>query len=141
QEQQPQGLRKANEDKTDNYRLDRWYVVRQAEFSDPFRDQNVKTPEPKSDHRDAAESDHIGEDSSLHGHLLPLPPPAAMGIGGALVHSLSRTRDRRRQCGLLAPRECSTLAKPLALGLCLVADIYSRIGACGVATSKSLETK
>ena len=62
QEQQPQGLRKANQDKTDNYCLDRRYVIPQAEFSGPFRDQNVKTPEPKSDHRDAAESDHIGED-------------------------------------------------------------------------------
>src|SRR5262245_59141276 len=38
--------------------------------SDPFPDQNVKLPEPKSDHRDAAESDHIDEDSSLHDQLL-----------------------------------------------------------------------
>ena len=74
-EQQPQGLRKANQGKTDSYCLDRRHVIPQAEFSGPFRDQNVKTPERKSDHRDAAESDHIGEDSSLHGQLLPLPPP------------------------------------------------------------------
>src|SRR5262249_27636189 len=73
-EQQPQGLRKANQGKTDSYCLDRQYVIPQAKSSDPFRDQNVKTPEPKSDHRDAAESDHIGEDSSVHGQLLPLPP-------------------------------------------------------------------
>src|SRR5262249_26201765 len=39
--------------------------------SDPFPDQNVNLPEPKSDHRDAAESDHIDEDSSLHDELLP----------------------------------------------------------------------
>jgi hypothetical protein len=33
--------------------------------------QNVKTPEPKSDHRDAADTDHIGKDLS-HGQLLRL---------------------------------------------------------------------
>src|SRR6516225_11331274 len=71
-EQQPQGLRKANEGKTDSYCLDRRYVIPQAEFSDPFRDQNVKTPEPKSDHRDAAESDHVGEDGSVHGQTPPV---------------------------------------------------------------------
>src|SRR6516162_4666041 len=39
--------------------------------SDPFPDQDVKLPEPKSDHRNAAESNRIGEDSSPHGQLLP----------------------------------------------------------------------
>jgi hypothetical protein len=58
-EQQPQALRKANQDKTDSYCLDRQYVLPQAEFTDH---QNVKTPEPKSDHRDAADTDHIGKD-------------------------------------------------------------------------------
>ena len=62
QEQQLQGPRKAYQDKTESYCLDRRQVIPQAEFSDPFPDQNVKTPEPKSDHGDAAESDHIGED-------------------------------------------------------------------------------
>jgi hypothetical protein len=62
-EQQPQALRKANQDKTDSYCLDRQYVLPQAEFTDH---QNVKTPEPKSDHRDAADTDHIGKDLS-HG--------------------------------------------------------------------------
>jgi GDP-mannose 4,6 dehydratase len=84
QEQQLQGPRKANQDKTDSYGLDRRYVIPQAKFSDPFPDQNVKAPEPNNDHRDAAKSDHIGEDSSLHGQLLPLPPPIARRIGGAL---------------------------------------------------------
>src|SRR6516162_2546297 len=68
-EQQPQALRKANQDKTDSYCLDRQYVLPQAEFTDQ---QNVKTPEPKSDHRDAADADHIGKDLS-HGQLLRLP--------------------------------------------------------------------
>src|SRR5262249_25381578 len=68
-EQQPQALRKANQDKTDSYCLDRQYVLPQAEFTDH---QNVKTPEPKSDHRDAADTDHIGKDLS-HGQLLRLP--------------------------------------------------------------------
>jgi hypothetical protein len=67
-EQQPQALRKANQDKTDSYCLDRQYVLPQAEFTDH---QNVKTPEPKSDHRDAADTDHIGKDLS-HGQLLRL---------------------------------------------------------------------
>jgi hypothetical protein len=71
-EQRPQGLHKTTEDKTDGYCFDRQYVIPQAEFTDH---QNVKTPEPKSDHRDAAETDHIGKDSSLPGKLLPLPPP------------------------------------------------------------------
>ena len=75
QEQQLQGPRKANQEKT---------VIPQAKFSDPFTDQNVKTPEPKNYHRDAAESDYIGEDNSLHGQLLPLPLPIARRIGGAL---------------------------------------------------------
>src|SRR5262249_26047487 len=52
-EQQPQGLRNANQAKTDSYCLDRRYVIAQA-ACDPFSDQNVKTPEPKGDHRDAA---------------------------------------------------------------------------------------
>jgi hypothetical protein len=47
QEQQLQGPRKANQDKTDSYGLDRRYVIPQAKFSDPFPDQNVKAPEPK----------------------------------------------------------------------------------------------
>ena len=68
-EQQPQALRQANQDKTDGYCLDRQYVLPQAEFTDH---QNVKTPEPKSDHRDAADTDHIGKDVS-HGQLLRLP--------------------------------------------------------------------
>jgi hypothetical protein len=68
-EQQPQALRKTNQDKTDSYCLDRQYVLPQAEFTDH---QNVKTPEPKSDHRDAADTDHIGKDVS-HGQLLLLP--------------------------------------------------------------------
>src|SRR6516164_9119 len=37
--------------------------------SDPFPDQNVKLPEPRSDHRDAAESDHI-DDELLPSHLI-----------------------------------------------------------------------
>jgi hypothetical protein len=68
-EQQPQALRKANQDKTDSYCLDRQYVLPQAEFTDH---QNVKTPEPKSDHRGAADTDHIGKDLS-HGQFLRLP--------------------------------------------------------------------
>ena len=57
-----------NQAETDSYCLDRRYVIpHQAAFNDPFLDQNVKTPKPKGDHRDTAESDHIGEDSSLHG--------------------------------------------------------------------------
>src|SRR5262245_9871938 len=79
-EQQPQALRKANQDKTDSYCLDRQYVLPQAEFTDH---QNVKTPEPKSDHRDAADTDHIGKDLS-HGQLLRLPTDSQGEIGGAL---------------------------------------------------------
>src|SRR5437667_10009088 len=45
QEQQLQGPRKANQDKTESYCLDRRQVIPQAEFRDPFPDQNVKTPE------------------------------------------------------------------------------------------------
>src|SRR5205823_13344103 len=95
QEQQLQGPRKANQDKTESYCLDRRQVIPQAEFSDPFPDQNVKAPEPNNDHRDAAESDHIGEDSSLHGQLLPLPPPIAMGIGGALRNSVKHSSAKQ----------------------------------------------
>jgi hypothetical protein len=46
QEQQLQGPRKGNQDKTDSYGLDRRYVIPQAKFGDPFPDQNVKAPGP-----------------------------------------------------------------------------------------------
>ena len=77
QEQQLQGPRKANQDKTDSYGLDRRYVIPQAKLSDPFPDQNVKAPEPNNYHRDAAERDHIAKDNSLHGQLLPIAAPIA----------------------------------------------------------------
>jgi len=66
-EQELQDPRKANQDKTDSYCLDRRCVIPEAEFRGPFPDQIVMTPESPNDHRDAEESDHIGEDSSLHG--------------------------------------------------------------------------
>src|SRR5215831_8436080 len=66
-EQELQDPRKANQDKTDSYCLDRRCVIPQAEFRGPFPDQIVMTPESPNDHREAKESDHIGEDSSLHG--------------------------------------------------------------------------
>jgi hypothetical protein len=90
-EQQPQGLRKANQDKTDSYCLNRQYVIPQAELTDH---QNVKTPEPKSDHRAAAESDHIGKDSSIHGQLLPLPQPNSQGTGASSEFSVKRLSSR-----------------------------------------------
>ena len=39
-EQQPQALRKANQDKTDSYCLDRQYVLPQAEFTDHLFERN-----------------------------------------------------------------------------------------------------
>ena len=78
-QQQLQGPRKTNQDKTNSYCLDRRYVIPHAEFSDLFRDQNVKTQEPKNDHRDAAQSDHVSEYSSLHGHCSLCPDRSQRG--------------------------------------------------------------
>src|SRR5262249_32965116 len=60
QEQQLQGLSKTNKDETKSYCLDSRYVIPQAEFIGTCPDQNEKTPDPKNDHREAAESDQIG---------------------------------------------------------------------------------
>jgi len=63
-EQQPQGLRTANEDKTETYRLDRrYYVIPHAEFRSPYPDQRVMTPQSQNDRREATESHQIGEDT------------------------------------------------------------------------------
>src|SRR5262249_17815724 len=79
QEQQLHGAGKANQNKAHSYCLDPWYVT--PKFGGPFLYQTVNA---KHDHRDAAESDHVSQGNSLHGQLLPLPPPIARGIGGAL---------------------------------------------------------
>jgi hypothetical protein len=84
QEQQLHGAGKANQNKTDSHCLDRWYVT--PKFGGTFLYQTVNA---KPDHREAAESDHVGQGDSLHGQFLPCGKAPRFAGGGQVGSSCS----------------------------------------------------